>query len=371
MSDLFMGELLVLILLLPPILRPFFAYLRRISGIAALPLVSLILCAAIMSGDRFRLSFAPTLLFTLLVFLVTFPRLYRLSTGLPSDWFGAGMLAVHGLLALLFAVASWASYAYSPETAWSAGTRLESRDFTVELPGGRRAVVTELYAVRGPQGRAGVLLFGEASNGGRTTVAQTLAEAGYRVYDSRFVSRGALVAPYTAFSPVAALDLVRRIAALRGLIAPVPVESQSMETYYRDYRSLALELRRELGPSVPFFALAEGAATDAAVRIMGSGESPFGALACLVPSSALSPAFDQAKPYALLDGIDSFMPAAAKTASTLAIVGGESDLFGFGELSADDPLAAALAGGARDTGRKRAELVARRVEAWFSQRRAL
>ena len=39
---------------------------------------------------------------------------------------------------------------------------------------------------------------------------------------------------------------------------------------------------------------------------------------------------------------------------------------GYGELDADDVLAAMLLGGTRDTGRKRAERLARRIKDWFA-----
>ena len=56
MSDLFIGEILVLLLLVPVLLRPFSRRFQRIDGIPLLPLVAIILCALIIAGSGFSIS---------------------------------------------------------------------------------------------------------------------------------------------------------------------------------------------------------------------------------------------------------------------------------------------------------------------------
>jgi len=360
MSDLFVGEILILLLLAPTLLRPFFRPLQRLSGIAALPSVALLLAVAVLLGDRFRLSYAPVLLLTVLVFLVSIPRLYRLVAGLPSDWYGAGTKALYGLLIVLFCGVAWASRAYAPELAWAPSVALTESRKTVDLGSGRVARVRRLE--RAESGSGAIALFlGEAAIGERSTAAQCLAEAGYRVTEAAFSGRLALRVPETAFSPRQVGDLVSRLCALRGISLP----GSGAASAPTDILALARALRRETGERAPLFVFAEGRGVPIALAAYGEEPSLFAGIACLVPGDETLTVSGAAR----LEGSTGFMSANAARSPILLFSGEPGDLYGFGEIGADDPLAAAVAGGSRDPGRKLAELTARRVLAWFETRR--
>ncbi len=366
MSDLFVAELLIFALLVPPLLRPFFSALQRLSGIAALPLVALILALATLFGDRFRLSFAPALVFTLLVFLYTLPRLIKLVTGFPSDWFGAGTKAFYALLIGLFGFSLWLSARFAPELAWAPASALVESRSVADLGYGRLARLYRLEsAERGAVGT--VLLIGTAAIGDRSTAAQGLAEAGYRVTEARFSGRSGFQGLSLPFSPSQAVDLIGRIARARSgdgsaASGAAPANGAATPT---DVLTLARKLREESGSSLPLFVLAEGSGVPVALEALARDQGLFAGVACLLPPDSPA-AFAGA---ATLRGASGFMSGGAERASALLFYGEGKSLYGFGEVGADDPLAAFLSGGERDAGRKLAELTARRLLAWFEARR--
>ncbi len=363
MSDLFVGELLVLVLLLPVLLRPFVAPLQRIPGIAALPLVAFLLAAAMLLGDRFRLSFMPAFAFLVLLFLLTLPRLYRLATGLPTDWYGAGVKSAYLVFLVLFAAASWASWRYAPELSWSPSVALSDGTETVDLGGGRIARVRKLER-EGTGSGASVLFVGDGAIGNRPTMALCLAESGYRVIEAEVTGRHSGTALRVPFSFSRAAASVRGLFAVRGLL-PSAERSGFSDPSDADLAAITRAIRAGQGKMVPLFAVAEGDGVTAALSLMQGPEPAFDGLACLVPKAGAPKAPGAAR----LEGLAGFMPANAASSSVLLFEGDPNDMFGFGEIGADDPLAAAVAGGGRDRDRKAAELTARRVLAWFEARR--
>ena len=109
MSDLFIGEILVSLLLIPVLLRPFSRRLQRVGGIPLLPPIAFILCALIVMGSGFRISFLPIFLVTTLAFVFGMIRLARLFLGLPTDWYKPLSVVWHSFLLAFFAVAAVSS----------------------------------------------------------------------------------------------------------------------------------------------------------------------------------------------------------------------------------------------------------------------
>lgn len=384
MSDLFVAELLILVLLLPPLLRPFLPPLQRLSGIAALPLAALLLAAATLLGNRFRLSFAPVLLFTVLVFLFTLPRLYRLATGLPSDWFSAGVKVFYVLFLVLGGGTAWLMVRFAPELAWAPVSVLAETRSSVELGGGRIAWLHSLEpADRGTTGT--VLFIGTATVGDRSTAAQVLAEAGYRVTEAVFSGRTGLRGVSIPFAPGQIKDLIARIRAARSeraasgsadssggrereytgvAVTAGTSGSVSAAALSSDILALVRKIREESGGSMPIFILTEGFGVPVVLEALEEDSALFTGTVCLLPAGS-SVSVEGA---ASLRGSSGFMSADSATAPVLLFFGEVADLFGFGEVGADDPLAAFLAGGERDPDRKVAELTARRLIAWFNSR---
>ena len=116
MSDLFIGEILVSLLLLSVLLRPFSRRLQRVGGIPLLPPIAFILCTLIVLGSGFRISFLPIFLVTVLAFVFGLIRLARLFLGLPTDWYKPLSVVWHSFLLAFFAGAVVLAFAFAPET---------------------------------------------------------------------------------------------------------------------------------------------------------------------------------------------------------------------------------------------------------------
>lgn len=367
MSDLFVGELILLSLLIPPLLRPFFERLRPVSGIAALPALALLLGAAVLAGTPFNLSLFPALLMTLLVFLVTLPRLYRLAAGLPSDWFDVGIRITHGFLLILFMGAAWASWRYAPELAWSPPASLEAKSRELALTSVYNASVREVWAsgeAAPARGTGSVILLRTSFEGERSTAVLALAAEGYRVFDVEIHGPGLGVSGgagrYGAYASTLLRSLpLPALESVRG--SGFPGRNALREG---DLAALAAWVRAQGEPGAPVFMIAEGIAAAAVLSGTGGGTPPFEGIVCLLPEG-----FDDPEPgRPAMRGIDDFMPSGAASRPVLAVAGGTSDGYGLGEIGANDPLAAALAGIPRDAGRKRAELAARRAASFFDLR---
>ena len=90
MSDFFIGEILVFILLLPVLLRPFFRRLQRYANIPLLAVIAILVCLSLVLTG-IRLLFLPLTVFTAIVFLSQISRIVSIARGLPSDYFGTGI----------------------------------------------------------------------------------------------------------------------------------------------------------------------------------------------------------------------------------------------------------------------------------------
>lgn len=383
MSDLFIGEILVLFLLLPVLVRPFSRRLQRLHGLPLLPLLALLLCAAIVAGMGLRLTFLPILILSAIVFIFGLIRLFRLFRGLPTDWYPPMSIAWNSFLAALFVGTVALTFIFAPESGYMADVRVE-RTMTTRPEGrgmyGHYAVWnSSLGSAAGASATIAakpvLLLLGDVSSaiGGRSTGALVLAEAGYTVIAANFSGPG----DYR--NPLVVHPSVRQYATLSGRVF-------AGKPYLTDFEEVAAAQERELkrlivyarelcGDAVPLYALAEGSAAPSLFNfVKSSPEALSGAVAIMNASNAASlppVSGGAALPggYAVLDGIDGMMPALAGNFRVLVISGADKGLYGFGEIASDDVLAAALLGGARDVQRKNAELMARRIASWLSDRR--
>lgn len=380
MSDLFIGEILVLLLLLPVLFRPFSRRLQRVGGIPLLPPIAFILCALIIMGSGFRVSFLPVLFVATLAFFFGLIRLARLVLGLPTDWYKPLSVVWHSFLLAFFAFAAVLSFAFAPESGM-ASSRAVGRAVLTETEGpGLKARYsvwkTAATASPGSVGKPVILVLGDLGSGsrGRTSTVLEIAGAGYVVLGADFSG----IREYC--NPLMGSPVTRQCMALTGeVFAGRPFLTNSVEVTANQENELALLVRHaraNYGPSTPIYAFAEGSAVDAlfgylrkypqtfagAVAIVNSKERP--ALPPLSGSDSLPGG------YAVLEGVDAMMPASASALPVLVISGTDRGLYGHGELASDDVLAARLLGSSRDSGRKVAVLTGRRIVSWLSDRRA-
>lgn len=379
MSDFFLGEMLVLILLVPVLLRSFFRSLQRIAGIPILPLLAILSCVAIIAGSGFRLSFLPVFAFTLLVFISGLPQLARMIRGLPTDWYSPLAIVWNCVLLLAFAVTLRFSWQYRPELSWlpmaPVATSRVSEKFSAGVSGQyaiREPALTGSAAGSVPQAsdRKIVVLAGPGYTGGsaRSTLSNILACVGWTVIEADYYSVQDYRNILLAFPPF------RTASVLGGLaFSGKPLltdEDELVAVAGRNIDRLAGFAREKYGENVSVYAVLEGASAEAFPSYAASHPGAFAGVAVLLPEFAASSfSLDAATPV-LRSDTSGMMPAQAGSSSVFALSGNTLALYGYGELCADDVLAATLLHGARDEGRKQAEITGRRVATWLDQRRS-
>jgi len=373
MSDLFVGEILVLSLLLPVLLRPFFRRLQRVMGIPLLPLLALLLSGGVIAVSGLRLTFLPVFALTLLVFFSGIARLFRLFGGLPTDWFSPAVKVYYGFLALLFVGVAGLTLRLAPEPPLTGthnvtrtlSSRTVSRQARVDL-----AVWQAAGSAASPKNDS-VFVFEDlaAGRGGRDTLALLLAEAGYTVYDADWRGARDFANPSLSFAPL------RRFSSLSARTfagLSFPASAAELDAFYAAAIARFDEARGTT--SGRDFAVAEGTACASLLRALATNPGRFAGVVCLCQDAEVQGLVALAQPLggSVRLSPDSGMISAAAGAFPVCILsGGPETLIGSGELGSDDVLAAALRNAPRDVGRKQAELIARRVESWLHVRRGL
>lgn len=375
MSDLFVGEALALVLLVPPLLRPFFRRLQRVEGIAILPLLSLFVFITLIVGSGLRLSVFPAFAFSLLAFLSALPRMVRFFRRLPTDIYSIFAKAYNGLLLVALVAVVWLSAQFVPELPYIPSASVRCTHVTRTASDGAVGYFTLWNPERGtskdlsasaPSERV-VVLSGGSFCPPRNTLALILAENGWTVIAGDFYGpRG-----FRDFLP--SVPLVRRFLALSGTIAAgKPFLSDAAETAMSQSRNLDRLIRfarEEYGSFSPIYAVGEGDSAAALLaRVKDDPESLAGAVcvASATDAALLSP--DAASPPLRAD-LSGMLPPGAGSWRVFMLTAEPSALFGYGEIRGDDILAAALLGSSRDVGRKQAELAARKIVSWLDVRR--
>lgn len=370
MSDLFIGEILVLFLLLPVLIRPFLRRLQRVEGIPLLPFLAFLLCLAIIAGMGLRITFLPLFAFTVLVFVSGLIRLFRLFRHLPTDWYSPVSVAYNSFLLVVFVGVFFTSFLFAPETGYISKGRVQ-RTLVLQTDS---PYVRARYRVwspeKSPNANPTVLFLGDISSSadGRNTTALLLAESGYTV----------IAADYTCRRDYANLLLfvpsLRQFSVQFGKIfSKCPKLTTDEEIFAAQSAELSRMIayaRKTRGDSVPLFGIAEGSGCSALLACISSNPGTFNGGVCIVSPGKTSglPAITDG--LVVLDSADKMMPANAGSSKVLELTGKEPALYGSGEISCDDVLAAVLLGGTRDADRKNAELTGRRIVTWFSLRRA-
>ena len=125
MSDFFIGELLVLLLLVPVLLRPFVRSLQSIRGIVFLPPVALIFCILIIAGSGFPVSFFPVFFVVTLTFFGGLARMSRALRGLATDWYSLSSRIYYLVLLPVFLCSVAAAFYSAPEDSYLGSVSVE------------------------------------------------------------------------------------------------------------------------------------------------------------------------------------------------------------------------------------------------------
>lgn len=393
MSDLFIGEMLVLVLLIPVLLRPLFRGLQGVEGIALLPLVSFALGLLVAAGSGLRVSFLPAFLFSFLVFLSELARFLRLLRGLPTDWYSAASTIYRCFLLVLLALVFAASVKFAPEVAWAGKTPVRRTTSAERVAAGISARWTFWEPADGtvpadpadaqpavqPASRGVVLFMGDrrAFPASRSTAMRLLAGSGWSVMEGSFsgfsLYRSALLSPPSVRAFIFFCDSVAGSGAggspetKPGSAGNGSDPDDSVAAL--EFRLLVSRARATYGNAAPLFVVAEGSACAAPISALSADPGLFAGVVCLLPAGQSLPAGTVPGGAILVLPETDALPPDAGSYPVCALTAERNQLYGLGEIRADDVLAAALLGSNRDAGRKDAERTARRIGSWLDARR--
>ena len=117
MTDLLLSELVVLLLLLPVLLRPFSKSLKKGRAIPILPFLSLFVCICIIIGQGIVLYLFILVLFVLIVCLSEIIRLTAFSQGMLNDFYGIASMMLRIVLLCLFCGVAYCAFRFAPEAS--------------------------------------------------------------------------------------------------------------------------------------------------------------------------------------------------------------------------------------------------------------
>ena len=115
MTDLLLSQLLVLLILLPVLLRPFSKNLQKGTAIPILPFISLFVCICTIIGQDIVLFSALLFLFVVIVCLSEIIRLIAFFQGVLNDFYGIASIIFRIVLLLLFCGMVYAAFRFAPE----------------------------------------------------------------------------------------------------------------------------------------------------------------------------------------------------------------------------------------------------------------
>lgn len=115
MTDLLLSELVALLLLLPVLLRPFSKSLKKGNAIPILPFLSLFVCICIIIGQGIVLYLFILILFVLIVCLSEIIRLIAFFQGVLNDFYGIASIMLRIVLLCLFCGIAYGALRFAPE----------------------------------------------------------------------------------------------------------------------------------------------------------------------------------------------------------------------------------------------------------------
>ena len=410
MTDLLLSELVALLLLLPVLLRPFSKSLKKGRAIPILPFLSLFVCICIIIGQGIVLYLFILVLFVLIVCLSEIIRLIAFSQGMLNDFYGIASMMLRIVLLCLFCGIAYCAFRFAPEasirteypltvrsieltdktsTGTDKGTAEQTADSASPDSSAPRNPIEGLLIERqgGADKRALVIIaeafpYTERSE----TLASLLADQGYTVAEiTRLKPRGI----------IPRIELYRKLLHLIGKKEQrylIKEDDPQIATFFADFLEQTVA---RYGRNKRIFLYAEGIYTDLAAHFCTENPGVFtGVFFSLSEEEPLPPAPDgwiqtirehnpellpednsAADATAVSDAASEQAAGvggndSAETASAVSAVPATaptqperplpfycyirpySELAGFGQLRAEDALAAELLGSGRSIGRQ-------------------
>ncbi|PIE98699.1 MAG: hypothetical protein CR988_02015 [Treponema sp.] len=128
MADIFVSEILILFLLIFPILRPFFKFLKKMPAVSLLPFFAIILGILLVFGQGLYVSILPVLIFSVLVFFSEIKRIVRFFAGLTNEFYSVVSIVFRAFLLILWGLVFFEIVKFSPENAYAVTQKVETRE---------------------------------------------------------------------------------------------------------------------------------------------------------------------------------------------------------------------------------------------------
>ena len=188
MTDLLLSQLLVLLILLPVLLRPFSKNLQKGTAIPILPFISLFVCICTIIGQDIVLFSALLLLFVVIVCLSEIIRLIAFFQGVLNDFYGIASIIFRIVLLLLFCGMVYAAFRFAPEAHTKTEHQLVVRSIDLTDTPQRLQQKLQFFAGRlierqGGADKKALVIVTETypDSGYPGTIAALLADQGYTV----------------------------------------------------------------------------------------------------------------------------------------------------------------------------------------------
>lgn len=369
MSDLFVSEILILLLLIPVLLRPFFRRLQVISGIAILPLLSLLLSMGVFAAGGFRFSFLPVFICVFLVFIFNFVRMVHLFTGLPSDWYSTSSIIQYVLLIIIFFGTVWCAVFFAPEQNRISENEISRTFYTqsFSLGTGVRFSVWKSARNKTNSSEGLVIIMSDSAtgSGARNSTASVLSENGYIVVEGNSISSHDYISPLYLYPGIRkAFFLIGRIFPNLGML---PSKEEITMVQDKSLERFVSWTRKEYGDTLPLYVIAEGDSLPSVASKFSDNPSLFAGIICISNNSEVSALFPQNSQFNF-NVTGGSLPSSSYMYPVCIFSGSEPGLDGLGEIAANDVLLTFILGGSRDKGRMHAELIARRIMSWIQMR---
>ncbi|UTC63914.1 hypothetical protein E4O00_08375 [Treponema sp. OMZ 788] len=127
MSDFFVSEILVLILLILPLIRPFSKALKTADAISSLPFASLIVLIFVIIGQGLIFSLIPTALIVIICIITEFERFVMFLRQVPNNFYTIPSILLRIFLLVLLGASFFAAFYFSPEREYTVFTSLAEK----------------------------------------------------------------------------------------------------------------------------------------------------------------------------------------------------------------------------------------------------
>ena len=128
MSDFFVSEILVLILLILPLIRPFSKALKTADAIPLFPIASLIVLILSIIGQGLIFSLIPTALIVIICIITEFARFVMFLRQVPNNFYTIPSILLRIFVLILLSGAFYAAFYFSPEREYPVFTSIAEKE---------------------------------------------------------------------------------------------------------------------------------------------------------------------------------------------------------------------------------------------------